>query len=265
MEIVICAIAKNENLYINDWVNWHINLGFDKIYLYDNNNLDTEYIGNFIEQKDKVKIIDVRGISNRNIQIESYNNFYNTYKFDWCAFIDIDEFIVFNKWKNVQEFVTDPIFKNTNVIKLNWHLFGDDNKINRDLTIPIYKSITKRLIGHKDEMMGKQFLRGGLKNIYINSCHYCKINGKVPKQLMVNGKETTAWGNGFKEDTGLENHEEAYINHYRTKTLSEFINQKMGRGWACHPGRLMELSYFWNINEKTPEKLEYLKKLGFEK
>ena len=58
---VICAIAKNENDYINDWVNWHLNLGFDRIYLYDNNELETPYVGDFIEQKDKVEIIDIRG------------------------------------------------------------------------------------------------------------------------------------------------------------------------------------------------------------
>ena len=179
---VICAIAKNENLYINDWVNYHLNLGFDKIYLYDNNDLGTEYVGNFIEKKDKVEIIDVRNTKNKtNIQIWSYNNFYNTYKFDWVCFLDIDEFLVLNNWKNVEEFLTDPLFNNAIVIKLNWHLFGDDGRISRDTSIPIYKDLTKRLVGHKDERIGKWFLKGGLKNLYINSCHYCKINGKVPR------------------------------------------------------------------------------------
>ena len=34
---VICAIAKNENKYINDWCHHHINLIFDNIYIFYNN------------------------------------------------------------------------------------------------------------------------------------------------------------------------------------------------------------------------------------
>ena len=37
MKTAICAIAKHENVYINDWVNYHLNLGFDHIYIYDDN------------------------------------------------------------------------------------------------------------------------------------------------------------------------------------------------------------------------------------
>ena len=48
MTYAICAIAKNENNYINDWVNWHINIGFDHIYLYDNNDINMPFVGDFI-------------------------------------------------------------------------------------------------------------------------------------------------------------------------------------------------------------------------
>ena len=35
----ICVIAKNENLYIKDFVNYYKKLGIKKIYLYDNNDI----------------------------------------------------------------------------------------------------------------------------------------------------------------------------------------------------------------------------------
>lgn len=37
MKIAICTIVKNENHYIRNWVSYHLRLGFDTIYLYDNN------------------------------------------------------------------------------------------------------------------------------------------------------------------------------------------------------------------------------------
>lgn len=33
---VVCAIAKNEGMYIDEWIAYNIKLGFDNIYVYDN-------------------------------------------------------------------------------------------------------------------------------------------------------------------------------------------------------------------------------------
>lgn len=41
----ILSLAKNENWYINDWVDYHVGLGFDRIFIYDNN--DIENIGKY--------------------------------------------------------------------------------------------------------------------------------------------------------------------------------------------------------------------------
>ena len=41
-EVGIVAIAKNEEKYIADWAIYHFNLGFDKIFVIDNNDLDNE-------------------------------------------------------------------------------------------------------------------------------------------------------------------------------------------------------------------------------
>ena len=42
MQVVVCAMAKNEHLYIKDWVNHYLRIGFDKIYIYDNDDPGTK-------------------------------------------------------------------------------------------------------------------------------------------------------------------------------------------------------------------------------
>ena len=37
MKIAVCAIMKDENQYIEEWSNHYKNLGFDHIFIYDNN------------------------------------------------------------------------------------------------------------------------------------------------------------------------------------------------------------------------------------
>ena len=78
---------------------------------------------------------------------------------------------------------------------------------------------------------------------------------------MPNGKTTKAKGSCTGETyNNLPNCEEAYIRHYMTKTLDEFINSKLQRGSdAVFLDKKIDFDYFWQVNKKTPEKLEYIK------
>lgn len=261
-QVAICAVAKCENDYINDWVKYHIDLGVDDIYLYDNNDSDYEPIEKRIDEKylEHVHITKIPGA--KEFQIPTYNKFYNENKnrYSWIGFIDIDEFIVLNKWKNIKEFLNDEKFKYYNVIKLNWHMFGDDDKISRDMTVPVYNGIVNRLKGHEYESHGKQFIRGNQNEVIICSNHYCTIHGRLPKQIMPDGIPTEA------KISEHHNCEEAYINHYMTKTISEFINQKLARGTdASFKNRKIDLNYFWRINNKTSDKIEFVNNILNEK
>ena len=93
----ICLLAKDENEYINEWLEWHINkLKFDHIYIYDNESsipliktIDEKY-------KDYITIRDWTAEHYNSImQVKCYENFIEFHGKDnhWTAFIDADEFI----------------------------------------------------------------------------------------------------------------------------------------------------------------------------
>ena len=42
MKIALCCIVKNENDYLDEYVNYYHDLGFDKIFIYDNNDINGE-------------------------------------------------------------------------------------------------------------------------------------------------------------------------------------------------------------------------------
>lgn len=58
--------------------------------------------------------------------------------------------------------------------------------------------------------------------------------------------------------------ETIYINHYMTKTLSEFIEQKLGRGDAVKSKRKIDMSYFFEINKISEAKLKFIQERGLE-
>ena len=40
MKVGLVCIVKNENQYLEEYVNYYHNLGVDTFYIYDNNNID---------------------------------------------------------------------------------------------------------------------------------------------------------------------------------------------------------------------------------
>jgi hypothetical protein len=56
----------------------------------------------------------------------------------------------------------------------------------------------------------------------------------------------------------------AYIRHYKTKTLSEFCDQKLNTPRVFDPTKKRTIDYFFQVNKKTPEKIAYLKSRGIE-
>ena len=261
---VVCAIAKNENKYIRDWVQYYLSIGFDHIYIYDNNELTAPDIRTLLADIKNVTIFDVRGQQYAGIQTDCYTKFYQEYKnkFDWCLFCDIDEFLTGVKdvrsW--LQHFKADQI-------RIQWKLFGDDDIIERDTSIPVYKffkhqvksSLHRNLQQKGDlEIQGKAIVRGGMDDVYLSSPHYALRKNHDIKSVLPSGKPATARVR-IRQNYSKET---VFLNHYMTKTLSEFAAQKLNRHDAVY-GSNISLDYFWRINKKTPEKLQWLKDHGY--
>ena len=276
-KVVVCAIAKNEHLYIKDWVEWYVNLGIDTIYLFDNDNVyEKKDIRDFIPKEyldnRKVVVINVRGKEEKCYQQHLYNDFYdkNKFTFDWCLFVDIDEYLT--GVKNIEEVVKNVPYY-VNQVRIKWKLFGDNDLITRDMNKPVYEVFTKEVNSSLNrnlkekgnlECQGKFMIRGKLKNIKIPSPHYA-IYGK--KGLSISMPIPSCFPSGKICPTskvainGDYSKEKVFINHYMTKSLEEFVNQKLKRN-DCVYNKDITLDYYWRINKKTTEKLVWLNDKG---
>lgn len=271
MKTAICTIAKNENAYINDWVNYHLNLGFDYIYIYDNNDSEMQYIGNIIERINDVKIISwhKEKIHFFN-QIAAYDDFIKKYSslYDWCAFIDIDEFINLNT-NDLKSFL-EKAPKECNYIGLVWKIFGDDDIIDGNENVPVYN----RFFNERYTIVSRYFKSiirtkniKNLNNIYPMSCHAFCDNTNVLNYYDYNFNKINVnelFINKAYED--IKN-DECYISHYITKTLSEFIKYKypIFTDSKMMFGGNNPFDYFFAVNDITEGKINYIKeKTGIE-
>lgn len=269
MRVVVCALAKNEHRYINEWVSHYVKLGFDKLYIYDNDDSFDCQVINYIDKQyvDKFEIRNIRMLHEDKLQQKIYTNFYRTEnsKFDWCLFCDIDEFLT--GVDNIKDFLSQPQFKHAYQIRIKWKLFDDNNLIERDMSKSVMETFTHecKFSLHRNlkqkgnlEQHGKMIVRGNIDNVIITSPHFASVERRdnVLVSILPSGKPCRSKV-AIEEDY---RNETVFLNHYMTKSLSEFIEQKMNRTDAVYGGYHIPLDYYWRINKMTKEKIDYLRK-----
>ena len=127
----ICAIAKNEESYLIEWLDHHLNLGFNHVYIIDNNDQSglREFLSDYLEEG-FVTIIDFHNIKPSN-QVPAYEYCLLNYGHEsrWMAFIDIDEFIILKQDKDINTFL-NRYLKYPSIL-MNWVMYGSNGQILR--------------------------------------------------------------------------------------------------------------------------------------
>jgi len=213
MKIALVCIAKNEDNYIKEWVDYHKKLGFDDIFIFENN---------WSSDLEDEKVITIK-FNGEVKQVSAYNTFIDRFKYDydWAAFIDVDEFIVLKKHKNIKDFIKD--YEDVEYgIAVNWVLFGNNGHDDiADDNYSVLERFTKRQEGVNQHT--KTILKLKYENIKMVDPHH-------PNTILYDtnfNKVTSALNPNGTIDV-------IQLNHYFCKTLKEF-KEKIERGRADIP------------------------------
>ena len=268
LKVGLCVIGKKENRYAKEFVDYYKSIGFDHIFVYDNNDKDDESFEDVLSEdisKNYVSIINFRGYrGERNQpQFEAYIDCYekNSKEYDWLAFYDFDEFLYLKHHKTIQDFVVEDRFDNCSNIKINWIIYSDNDLIYYE-NKPVQERFTTPLPQYKANFHIKSLVRGNLPTNYWTNMKNPHTSDNDYICCLATGKEMDS-RSPFNDPP---NFDESYIIHYNTKTIEEFI-EKAGRGSATEPVVKDEkfwrnkLFYFFSINKKSKEKLDYIKKV----
>lgn len=95
----VVLLIKDENRYLQEWLDWHLSIGFQHIYIYDNGDVDNvqDIVDTYnADVQQMITVVDWTG-HHAHIQQDAYNHFMSNYKQDvrWGLFIDSDEFLRF--------------------------------------------------------------------------------------------------------------------------------------------------------------------------
>jgi len=258
IKVALCTMGKKENLYIKEFIDYYIKLGIDHIFIYDNNEPNTEKFSEIIDKNEsKVSIIGTKILKIDN-QASAFTKCYtdNINKFDWFLMVDIDEylFIVGDKLK---DYLTNRRFNKCDFIKFHWVLPTDNNMIFYD-SRPLFV----------------RFKPPYIKSIYLKSIirgNISELKYWVHSPFISPRKNTTCnnigkiiyYNNMNFEQIKPINIRKAYIIHFRYKSTEELVN-KFKRGYGnwfknnLNKVLLEFLKLYFQINEVSSEKVRFI-------
>ena len=214
-ELTIAAIMKNEGPYIKEWLDFHILVGVNKFYLYDNGSTDNtaEILKPYIDSG----IVEYTYFPGRAQQRPAYYDVINKHADDtrWMALIDLDEFLVPVQHKTLPEFLhTLPRFSQ---LIISWVDYGSNGHETKPDGLVI-ENYTKHA---RYNWCVKSIINPRLIT-YLGNPHYNNVAGPTIDE---NGKKI-ARVNQQHNPTTIN---KIRCNHYITKSHAEYIAR-------CHLG-----------------------------
>jgi hypothetical protein len=259
MKTCISTIIKNEQEYIDEFIQYHLNLGIDCIFLFediDSNShkdiiskypLDKVRLFNIVDTYDESVRDDI--IFKKKLKLYLMQKRYiksclryikDNYDFDWCFVIDCDEYITLeDNTKTLSEVMT--MFNDYEAIVIDWENYGNNNIIFK----PDYTN--KGLIDTYTKIAGNQ---KSDRPMAKTKCAYNMnlYNYEDAKNLHIEEDYSMKWcRTDFSQDIPKTTYKNLYLRHYITKSWEEYVWKVYVRGMFYTGHR--QYDTFFEINE----------------
>lgn len=243
----ICAIIKNEHQYLDEWIKHHLNIGFNEIYLYEDfgskshNAITSQYSNVNLTQLSSI-FDNIKNL-HADKQTALYIYFYKNYRdnIDYTAFIDIDEFIMFDKDYNLQMLLND--YSDYNGIYLFWNMYGANGIIDNPKTDVVSTYTTQSDDYNHDNGWKYKSIVNMKNDSYFISCH--EIAGGITTSNKLSKYDVS--------------YNKAWINHYFTKSWEEWCYRFIGKENTGLNKRTLEEFFAYN-KDMIPIKTELYEK-----
>ncbi len=129
---VIVACARWETPYISEWIAYHKAIGFDHIYLYCNDDDETQLRRQVFAEPHVNAFVTFRHFVGQGQQSSMYCDAMNTVRAEaeWVTFLDIDEFLVLRNVNDIHAFMA-PFAQSADSVYFNWLMFGNNKFLER--------------------------------------------------------------------------------------------------------------------------------------
>ena len=243
----ICTVIKNEHDYLDEFIKYHIELGIDHIFIFEDVNSKSHH-----EITDKyplyTTLIPIESIVDKK-QIDNYithdfdrQNIYNVsilkylkrnYNFKWCFNLDVDEFITI-PYGNIYDILRE--FESYEAIMIKWQNYNAN--------------------GH---IFKPDYTKGGLQKTYTQTCGMSPHDHPYSCFKILFNLDSFNLSNFFSvhgvscqaNALRLDNYDIIFLRHYITKSWEEYVWKLKSRGMFNSGHRNFEHFFDFNPDLKS--------------
>lgn len=221
--ISVCQIFKDEAPYLKEWLEYHLLIGIDHFYLYDNNSSDN--YRDILESYIAAGTVTLLPWTPDHAQTAAYEDCIRRFReeSDWIGFIDVDEFIVPVAEASFPAFLDR--FSHRPAVLLYWRFFGSGGMIQRDTSRLVCEDFT--VASEKLYNKGKCFYNSNYqyawnceKNKTMFHMLWCRVGHRlIPAVDMFDRFTVGSWFRPFHREIPLQ------LNHYAIKSYTEHLEK----------------------------------------
>ncbi len=218
----LCTIVKDEELYLDEWTDYNLAIGFTDIVIYDNS------VGNNLLERrkrnrpgdERVEIVHWLGDGQQLAAFRDCAERCRARNRTWAAFFDVDEYLVLRKHANILSLLHE--YCQSGAVSFNWYLFGTSG-----LTAYSAEPVTRRF------KMRVSHVIEAVKSVVKLSDWKGFENPHFP--LLTSGSQKDTNNRSFVGHRNAKGKMDiASLNHYWSKSTKEFY-------WkGCVKGRVGE-------------------------
>ena len=230
MRICIGTLIKDEQEYLEDWIKYNIELGFDKIFITEDitSTSHKQIFDRYPDKVEKFEIVD------ENIDFTGAKTYGQPYSFkkmlehakslgyDWCFLIDIDEYITITENLTLKELLNE--YSEFSELMLYWKNFGANGHVDKPdySAVDSYREYYTSECDYTDldrkytHIMKKAINLRKISDKYKVSIHYHSTGGYIKTN--------------FKKGIYDPCFDRIYLSHYITKSFEEYKWKLLTRG-----------------------------------
>jgi hypothetical protein len=230
-DVCVIATARNEGLYLVEWIAYHRAIGVESFFLYSNDNSDgSDELLAALARTGFINWFPSEIAAGRNAQAKVYGHALgllpDPLDYRWALIMDLDEFFVFhpNMFGTIVDYIAWQEVQPVDAIALNWVVFGSGGQVQwRD------EPVTRRFTSHGGPGPLIKTLFRPRKFIH-STPHYPNPYGQTPFVFRNSDRGLHPYHDA--EDPSVSEAPLAYhawINHYFYKSAEEYL-WKWARG-----------------------------------
>lgn len=245
--LCVLASARNEGIYLIEWIAYHKTIGADGIILYSNNNDDgSDVLLSHLAMSGEITWIRNNVGVGRSAQRKAYGHALSLLpdilSYEWALLIDIDEFFVFDRsiFPSLSSYLNFHAMRQTDAVAHNWVFLSSDGQ-REWLDAPLTSRFKKQLNKGRPDPHVKTLLR---TNCFGHSSPHFP---RTPQSSDFIFRDSLGRIHSYKNSTAdidfapafsdFPARENACVYHYFFKSAEEFL-WKISRSRGDHALRL---------------------------